>query len=319
MSILHKIMVSGLVFGLVFSVATDTYAQARKRARVMQKESVKSEVKEQKKVEKTSEEGAIIFRIEDIKPLTNEKTGLIDKCSFMVTVFNRMDVEVQEATLDFFWRDTISKKYKIANDDVQAVTKPEDALTIVKKTVTLEKIKPHRQKSFEEIVEMDKCFLLFDQLEYQVKTCIAEGDKVIIRNNQKIGTGSCGNMFDYINSKNPEYYSEFKDIPESVLQQQAEEEKEAELEGVKKSYEDVLKTIEKIDAELDKIAKVEEKKAEDEGEKTDAAAEDKKASNSKDAMKKDESVKAKKAENSEKANEAAQEAKAEKTKETNAK
>lgn len=267
MSMINKIMVSGLALGLAFSVATNSFAQARRGSDAAAEKNAVAEAEAQKTFEKTSEEGAIIFRIEDIKPLTNEKTGLIDKCSFMVTVFNRMDEEVKEATLDFMWRDTIAKKYKIADDDVQVVSKPEEALTLITKTITMEKIKPHRQKSFEEVVETDKCFLLFDQLEYQVKSCITENDKIVIRNNKKIGTGSCGGRFDYINSKNPEYYSEFKDIPESVLQQQAEEEKEAELEGVNKAYDQVLATVDKIDAELDKIAKV---KSEEENEEENA-------------------------------------------------
>ncbi|MBR1825068.1 MAG: hypothetical protein IJ770_00575 [Alphaproteobacteria bacterium] len=276
MSIINKITVSCLVLGLAFSVATAAGAQVRRRVVDGAQANVNNENAENaKQIEKTSEEGAIIFRIEDIKPLTNEKTGLIDKCSFMVTVFNRMDVEIQEATLDFLWRDTIAKKYKIADDDVKAVASPEEAITLITKTVTIDKIKPHRQKSFAEVVETDKCFLLFDQLEYQIKSCIAEGDKIVIRNNQKIGSGSCGNRFDYINSKNPEYYSEFKDTPESVLQQQAEEEKEAELEGVNKAYDGVLAVIEKIDAELDKIAKVEKPEENAEDNKKDAEAKEK--------------------------------------------
>ncbi len=291
MSIINKIMVSGLVLGLALGTVADANAQARKRGGDAVAKAAETTQENAKKVfEKTSEEGAIIFRIEDIKPITNEKTGLIDKCSFMVTVFNRMDEEVKEATLDFLWRDTISKKYKIADDDVKAVTNPEEALTLVEKTITLEKIRPHRQKSFEEVVETDKCFLLFDQLEYRVKSCITENDKVVIRNNQKIGAGSCGNRFDYINSKNPEYYSEFKDIPESVLQQQAEEEKEAELEGVNKAYNKVVESIGKIDTELDKIAKMPEEKAEDakDSEKADEKAQKDSKNEPKDATKKEE-------------------------------
>jgi hypothetical protein len=99
---------------------------------------------ETKEITPTSEANAIIFRIEDIKPIRNENE-LVDKCGFMVTVFNRMEKEVKEANLDLIWKDSISAKYKIQDDDVKAVSKQEEALTIITKAITLEKIPPHQQ------------------------------------------------------------------------------------------------------------------------------------------------------------------------------
>ena len=54
-------------------------------------------------------------------------------------------------------------------------------------------------------------------------------------------------------SKNPEYYSEFKDVPESVLQQQAEEEKNRDLNKINASYSDILLENEKTNDILKQI------------------------------------------------------------------
>lgn len=265
MNSLNRFFIPSIAFGLALFMASGLHAQVRKNVAANNKNvSIEQEA--------TSEEGAIIFRIEDIKPLTNDN-GLTDKCSFIVTVFNRMEQEIKEASLDFVWKDSIAAKYKIANDTVQTVSKPEDALTIITKNVMLENILPHRQKSFEFTVETDKCFLLLDQLEYKVNSCIAEGDKIIIRNNRRIGTGSCINRFDYINSQNPEYYSEFKDVPESVLQQQMEDAKEAELEGINKAYGELNSSLDKINEELDKITTMPEEKENTETKEENSAEE----------------------------------------------
>lgn len=330
MKLMNRFLVSCLVCGLAVFVVSDSMAKVEKptddkadcaaengkhmgriakmvkaKADKLAKEKAKAEAKaaaekEKKEVKPTSEENAVIFRIEDIKPQKNEK-DLVDKCGFMVTVFNRMDKEVKEANIDFIWKDSISAKYKVKDDSVKAVDKPQEALTVVTKAITLENVPPHQQKSFEFTVDTDKCFLLLDQLEYKVNSCIAEGDKIVVRNNRRIGTGSCVGRFDYINSKNPEYYSEFKDVPESVLLQQAEEAKQAELAGIKEAYETALVHIEEIDEELDKIVEMpeeEEEVEEDEDEEEEEEdSKDKKGKKDKKAKKsgKDKNADAKKA------------------------
>ena len=85
----------------------------------------------------TSKPDAILFRIENIKPIANEE-GLTTKCSFIVTVYNRTQKEVEEADIDFFWKDDISAKYRVESDSVVAVGK-EEATTIVQKNMILEK------------------------------------------------------------------------------------------------------------------------------------------------------------------------------------
>ena len=267
MSLIKKITF-GLTFGMAICLAATSYADEPQK----------------KEFEKTSDAGAILFRIENIKPLTNEE-GLTDRCSFLVTVYNRMEKKIEKINMDFRWQDAIAKKYQIVDDNVEPVDDPKDAITYIMKHVELEDVFPHQQKSFEQIVTTDKCFLLLDQLEYKVNDCIAEGDKITVKNNMQTNRGSCINNFNYINSKNPEYYSEFKDTPDSVLEQQAEEAKAHELAGVEEVYKKSLADLEEVSVELDKIIKrgsevADDKKAED-GKKTEETKEEAKAEDKK--------------------------------------
>lgn len=259
MSLINKFIAGGISLGMAFGAATLSCAE---EAPVDNQEPV---------TEETSKPDAILFRIENIKPVENEN-GLTEKCTFILTVYNRTQKEVEEAEIDLFWRDEISAKYKIENDEVMAVSK-EAATTVIHKNMLLEKIFPHEQKSFEGEVETDKCFLLLDQVEYKVNTCIAAGDNIPVKDNKRLGVGSCTGSFDYINSKNPEYYSEFKDVPESVLEKQAEENKARELSGIENAYDAAEEGLENITAELDRIIKGSSKVEAEEEEEAEVEAE----------------------------------------------
>lgn len=234
MRMFNKILVSGISFLTLFALMNPTMAE------------------EKKEDEASSKPEAILFRIENIKPIAN-KDGLIDKCNFMVTAFNRMDKAVKEAKLNFKWTDNISGKYVIDGSDIK-VKSGNDAKTVVNANITLSDIAPHTQKSFETSVDTDKCFLLFDNLEYTVESCMNEGDKVEIKNSKVVSkTEGCKNNFDYIDSKNPEYYSEFKDVPESVIAKQAEDEKNNEVAKISENYQNTIKDLQKAVTTLDSI------------------------------------------------------------------
>lgn len=214
--------------------------------------SVISPVSAEEKKEASSDAGAIIFRIENIKPIA-DKDGLINKCNFVVTAFNRMNKGVREAKLNFQWQDNISAKYAVQGQEIKVNSK-DAAKTIVSTEMTMNDIAPHSQKSFEGSVNTDKCFLLFDNLQYNVISCSNEGDKVEMRNSKIVNEeNGCSNNFDYIDSKNPEYYSEFNDVPESVIAQQAEDEKVKEVEKINKDYNDIMESFKKISSTLAEI------------------------------------------------------------------
>lgn len=219
---------------------------------------------------KTSDAGNIIFRIENIKPIKN-KSGDIKQCSYVVTVYNRLDMPIKEANLNFTWYDNITGQYiqkmeesmKIETDELtdqldsdakelnknvrSAPQKTSVQFQPITSAVKFFSIAPHAQKSFSFNVETDKCFLLFDNLNFNVKDCIYEGQVLPKKNDHKAKMATCANKFEYIDSKNPEYYVEFNDIPENVVQEQIEEEKNQELSNVNNGFNEVMATIDKLD------------------------------------------------------------------------
>ncbi len=220
------------------------------------------------KTEKTSDEGKVIFRIENIKPIKN-KQGNVRQCSYIVTAYNRMDTAIKEATLDFSWQDNITGKYiqqiedssKVAKDEIteqldsdvaemkqkQDNNKSRTALQFkpIHSSVKFFNIGAHAQKSFSDTVDTDKCFLLFDNLNFQLKDCQLEGHKA--------NDESCKDKFQYISTKNPEYYVEFSDVPESVVQDQIEAEKNKEMNETESRYNDIMSTLGKIDSTLNSM------------------------------------------------------------------
>lgn len=236
MTLMNKIIALGLSVAMVCGTLADASAAPKKN----------------KKIENTSDEGAILFRIENIEPIRN-RDGLIDRCSFMVTVYNRMETEIKEAVLDLSWVDNISGKYDIQNGEIVVNDDDESSETVASKKVTISSVMPHRQKSFSSEVATDKCFLLLDNVQYSVVSCINEGEKLEMKDSKIVGNGSCIGNFNYINSKNPEYYSEFKDVPESVLEKQAEEEKNNEVAKINEKYNSIMNEHKAINAELENI------------------------------------------------------------------
>ena len=219
------------------------------------------------RAEKTSDEGMVIFRIENIKPI-KDKRGNIKQCSYIVTAYNRMNTAIKEAELGFSWQDNITGSYIKRIDDSAKLTQDEISEQLdselkemkenakkeqpkqnvlqfkpINTTVKVFNIGAHAQKSFSDTVDTDKCFLLFDNLNFQVRNCLVDG--------QKPGDkGNCNNKFQYISSKNPEYYVEFSDVPENVVQEQIEEEKNQELSTINSQYDEVVSSLIKIDETL---------------------------------------------------------------------
>ena len=213
--------------------------------------SVANAAEPEKDVEATSNVDAILFRIENIAPIAN-KDGLIDQCSYTVTVYNRMDKGVRTADLQLDWEDNISAKYQVVDETIKVVGAKE-AVTHVIKEMTIDDVAPHSQKSFEQKINTDKCYLLLDNLKYVVKSCFSEGTVAKNKNGKIDNKGDCAEKFNYIDSKNPEYYSEFKDVPDNILVKQAEEEKERALSKVNAAVDSIFSTLDDTDKELEKI------------------------------------------------------------------
>ena len=226
---MNKILVCGLAMGM--AVATTNVAQAEKD---------------------TSRGNSVIFRIENIEAI-EDKEGVVTQCEFVLTAYNRMEKGIQEAVINLYFPDNIEDKYKIVGNEIKVDQNQNNAKPGVTTSVEIRDLAPHQQKSFKEVVNTDKCFLLLDQLEYSVSTCLAEGEMMEFRNNKRVNKGSCTEVFDYINSQNPEYYSEFKDVPDSEMQKILSSQSKEDMQIIEDMYKSSLDAIQKANEKLDKI------------------------------------------------------------------
>ncbi|MBR2136438.1 MAG: hypothetical protein IJ852_00555 [Alphaproteobacteria bacterium] len=237
MSIYNKIISFGLMLGLAALISTPVSA---------------AENADQKAKEETSKAGAVLFRIENIRPVANDD-GLTYKCDYLVTVYNRMEKEVKEANLNFNWVDNVSGKYVMQDGKLQT-KEGKDAAQIVSTSVQIKNIPAHRQKSFEQSIETDKCFLLLDNLNYKVENCVTVGNQTAMKDSKIVGSGDCAGNFNYVDSKNPEYYSEFKDTPDDVIEDQIEQQRDQLMKKINAGYD---KTVESLNATNETLQKIE--------------------------------------------------------------
>ncbi len=244
MSLTNKIILCG--FGIGFLLASSAQAEVKPifGQNVTDNKTDSSEVSEktEDKPAETSKPEAILFRVENIKPVANQE-GVTERCSYMVTAYNRSDHPLKDAKLILTWTDNISGKYKV--EDAQ-LTVVKNAAKLINSEITIDNVAPHKQKSFEQKVDTDKCYLLLDNTQFNVTACEVEGSG-------KMDASKCTSLFNYIDSKNPEYYSEFKDVPASVLEKQIEDEKKQEISKIEETIGNINKTMDETTEILRKL------------------------------------------------------------------
>jgi len=212
---------------------------------------------------------AVLFKIHDIKPVLNTD-GAVTACEYTATFFNRTKKGIRQAKVDFGWTDRVSDLYMIENSvddlaDAPEVEEKAQAKNEAKKTqkapetlgsilssVDVPSLGVLKQVSIKGTAPTDKCFALFDNLKFSVKSCTLAGDEA--QNHPSgangVAVNNCVGMFTYIDSKNPEYYGEFKEIAYEELETREktaeEQEKEQISAAVKVVDENITKTSEVV-------------------------------------------------------------------------
>ena len=107
-------------------------------------------------------------------------------------------------------------------------------------------------------VDTDKCFALFDNIKFNVSSCSILGQDNIVETRRGRADAdkdqlNCAALFAYVNSKHPEYYSEFKKISyeEQVEQERTQEEQEKEV--IQNIGQNISKNLAETDSVLDEI------------------------------------------------------------------
>ncbi len=212
---------------------------------------------------------AILFKIHDIKPVLNSD-NVVTACQYTATFFNRTPNNLRRAKLELTWTDQISALYTIenpdsdedklddktaeANEEVKQIINTGETMT---STIDLPALNSLKQTKIEETVPTDKCFALFEKPKIDVPVCDIF-DKTTIDNNNRRGQSDqnlslCAALFVYVDSKNPEYYGEFKEIDYAEEQAKEKSAEELEKEELKVSNEKIQKNIEKASEIITKI------------------------------------------------------------------
>ena len=216
----------------------------------------------------------ILFKIHDIKPILNAE-GEIEACEYTATFYNRTPVNIRQAKIQLGWTDKISERYPVegempvaeeTNENAEASSEetpmpiaqlssaPHENLGTFQSVLNIPALGSLKQVSLQGQVQTDKCFALFDNVKFYVPMCNILGqDAPVDTRRGRLEADkdqlNCASLFAYVNSKHPEYYSEFKKISyeEQVQHERTQEEQEKEM------IESISKTIAKSFKDTDTI------------------------------------------------------------------
>ncbi len=222
----------------------------------------------------TTKPRAVLFKVHDIKPVENTE-GIITHCDFLVTFYNRTTDSLRQAQIDMGWTDKVSERYKIDAEDSEedstsnrtrssrSSRNSEPVLGEITTSVDMPALGAYKQATVKGSVKTEKCFLLLDNLEFKVASCsiIGQNDnngsssrssrRSRVTSNRN--TSECANLFEYVDSKNPEYYDEFKNISYSEQERLTSNEKKQDISDIEASYNTIIKNFERADNIINNI------------------------------------------------------------------
>lgn len=225
----------------------------------------------QENEEPTTKPRAVLFKVHDIKPVENQD-GVVTHCDFLVTFYNRSTESLRQAKLDMSWRDEVSDRYVISDDDIKAApVVPVNqrntrggqlVMSDIATSVDMPALGSYKQATVKGSVKTEKCFLLLDNLDFNVAACsvIGKEDNTTQAPSNRRGrvaatrnTSECANMFQYVDSKNPEYYDEFKNISFSEQERLLKDEKKQDTSDIESTYENTVKNFDRANSILSNI------------------------------------------------------------------
>lgn len=222
--------------------------------------------------EATTKPRAVLFKVHDIKSIENTD-GVITDCDFLVTFYNRTTDSLRQAQVDMGWTDTITARYTSENEE-ETATKSDQRerrgarnndrnnidLGEITTSVEMPALGSYKQATVKGSVKTEKCFLLLDNLNFNVASCGIIGRAETQNNNTRRNrvsnsrnTSECASLFQYVDSKNPEYYDEFKNISYSEQERLLSNEKAQDMTELESTYERIIKNFGKAESIVNSI------------------------------------------------------------------
>ncbi len=173
--------------------------------------------------EPTTRPDAVIFKIHDIDPVSEE--GVVKGCNFMITLYNRTSINFRTFTINLNWPDAVDERFKFdryvesligveeAEKQKDFLVKGSEASKPTQTSITVNAFGADKQISLRSYMDNEKCYLMLSDAQFTVTPCD------IARSMDAIGTfdvgsesNDCTPLFQFVSTKNPEYFGEFKRI-----------------------------------------------------------------------------------------------------------
>lgn len=192
----------------------------------------------------------VLFKIHDISP-EKDGDGNITSCNMFITFFNRYPKALSNTQLVLSWDDYVvdevinqegrqTQEALRRNPNADVMRYPTSGITqpVVSTTVKVPLINSNQQLTVKNKINTDRCFLLMNDMEVKASSCSFAG-----------GSGNdrgCKAIFNYISPKDPQYYSEFKEISYEEEVSQNIKEMSANIDNNRELYNNIISTLRNI-------------------------------------------------------------------------
>ena len=201
----------------------------------------------------------VLFKIHDVTPVENAD-GLTASCKYGITFYNRSSYTLKNARLSLSWQDEgISKVIEEEKQDTKnnrnSRSKKSETEAITPNTVvsaiTISNLGPKQQKSFQQTLNSDRCFLLMGNVNFTAGDCSVASSG---ENSENPYSGDqCSSFFQFVSPENPEYYRDFGPISYTQEKTNAAEERTKDRSEINKLYEETLSEFNKVKSTLAEI------------------------------------------------------------------
>ena len=180
----------------------------------------------------TTRSDAVIFKVHDVTPVLEE--GVVTGCDYSVTLYNRTSINFRNFTINMNWSDPVDERFRfdryaeavMSQDEFNKykdVIKEDEKSAPTTASVTVNAFGADKQISIRSHVNSEKCYLMLSDAQYTVTPCdivrnIDAMDGMKISADQK----ECTGLFQFVSTKNPEYFGKFKRI--SLTEQEKQDE-----------------------------------------------------------------------------------------------
>ena len=218
-------------------------------------------VEQEEVQEPTTRNDAVIFKVHEIEPVL--KDGIVTGCDFSVTLYNRTAINFRSFTINMSWKDVVEERFDF-NQYMKSFVDPkeleehkeflqQDASTKPMTTnLTVNAFGADKQISVRSHVNSDKCYLMLTNAEYTVTPCdiVRSIDNPATKD---ISGKECTQLFQFVNTSNPEYFGQFKNMSATELAAQEKMLETNELADIDVIINKVVENIETSDKTLSSI------------------------------------------------------------------